>query len=108
VNAVEMTDAVQVVVPPRWSETVTTPSGPAIVLDVTEEVCDPRETLAVGALMDNVPATSVNVTGVVAPAGRAITAASVAAVLRSSKKFRMSSRPFFRLDSKLGQATALI
>jgi len=37
---------------------VTTPSGPDIVLEVTEETCDPSETPAVGALIDSVPAIS--------------------------------------------------
>jgi hypothetical protein len=78
VKAVEITDATQVVGPPRWSETVTTPSEPLIVLEVFETVCVPSETLAVGALIDSPPAVRLNVAGVVAPAGRANAAVSVA------------------------------
>ena len=44
-NAVEITDAVHVVTPPRWSETVTAPSEPVIVLELFETACDPSETL---------------------------------------------------------------
>ena len=51
VNSVEITDVVQLVVPPRsWSVTLTTPSGPVIVLELVEATCEPRDTLAVGAL----------------------------------------------------------
>jgi hypothetical protein len=89
VNAVEITDAVQVVVPPRWSETVTTPSGPDIVLEEIEETCDPRDTLAVGALIASVPATNWKVAGVAEPAGSAITAARAAKVLARNRSFRM-------------------
>ena len=46
-NAVEITDAVQVVTPPRWSETVTTPSEPVIVNELFETGCDPSDTLPV-------------------------------------------------------------
>jgi hypothetical protein len=71
VNAVEITDAVHVVTPPRWSDTVTRPSGPVIVLAVVDAICDPSETLAVGALIESPPAVSVNEVGVSAPAGTA-------------------------------------
>jgi hypothetical protein len=66
VNAVEMADVVHVVAPPRWSTTVTTPSEPDIELAVVEATCEPNETLAVGALMDNAPAVRVKVVGVAA------------------------------------------
>ena len=89
-NAVEITDAVQVVVPPRWSETVTTPSGPDMVLEVTEETCEPRETPAVGVLMDSVPATNWKVAGVAEPAGRAATPARAANAQARNRSFRMS------------------
>jgi hypothetical protein len=89
VKAVEITDAVQVVVPPRWSETVTTPSGPDMVLEVTEETCDPSETLAVGVLMESVPAINWKVAGVAEPAGRALTPARAAKELARNKSFRM-------------------
>ena len=56
-----MTDAVQLVAPPRWSDTVTTPSEPVIVLELFETGCDPSETLPVGALIDRPPAVSVKV-----------------------------------------------
>jgi hypothetical protein len=69
VKAVEMTDVVQAVAPPRWSVTVTIPSEPEMVLALVEAVCEPRETLAIGALMDNAPAVSVKVAGVAAPTG---------------------------------------
>lgn len=49
VNAVEITDTVQLVAPPRWSETVTLPSGPEIVLELVDATCDPSDTLPVGA-----------------------------------------------------------
>ena len=88
-----MTDAVQVVGPPRWSETVTTPSGPLIVLELVDATCDPSDTLAVGALIDNPPAVSEKVAGVIAPAGKAVTAASTAKAVLKRKKCRIF-RPF--------------
>jgi len=90
VNAVAITDTVQVVAPPRWSETLTTPSGPAIVLEVIEETCDPSETLAVGVLIDKVPATRLKVAGVAEPAGRALAPTSVAKMLAMRRYFRIS------------------
>jgi hypothetical protein len=92
VNALEITDAVQVCEPPRWSETVTRPSGPEMVLELFEDICDPSDTLPVGALMDSAPAAvSVNVAGVSAPAGRAVKAASTQNVQPSRKKRRILS-----------------
>ena len=79
-NAVEITEATQVVAPPRWSETVTTPSEPEIVLELFDTVCVPSDTLAVGAEIDSPPAVRLNVAGVVAPAGRAKAAVTVANV----------------------------
>jgi hypothetical protein len=92
VNAVEITDTVQLVAPPRWSETVTLPSRPEIVLELVEATCDPSDTLPVGALIDNAPAVSVKVAVVSAPAGSTATAASAAQVLPISK----NRAPFFR------------
>jgi hypothetical protein len=89
VNAVEITEATQVVAPPRWSETVTTPSEPEIVLEVFETVCVPSDTLAVGALIDSPPAVRLNVAGVVALAGRANAAVTVASVPARSKNLRI-------------------
>jgi hypothetical protein len=91
VNAVEITDAVQVVAPPRWSVTVTTPSEPVIVLGVVAATCDPRDTFAVGALMDSAPAVSVNVAGVVALAGRAVAPKSTTPALTRNMSFRILS-----------------
>jgi hypothetical protein len=91
VNALEITEAVQVVEPPRWSETVTVPSWPLIVLELTvEAACVPSETLAVGALIDSVPAVvKVKVAGVIAAAESAVAAATVAQAMATSKNFRM-------------------
>ena len=72
--------------PPRWSETVTRPSWPEIVLEVVEAVCEPSETLLVGALIDSAPAVSVKVVGVSAPAGRAIMAASAATTIPAPRR----------------------
>jgi hypothetical protein len=57
VNAVTITEATQVVVPPRSSVTVTTPSWPLMVLGLVDTTCDPIETLA-GTLIDKAPAVS--------------------------------------------------
>jgi len=65
-----MTDAVHAVVPPRWSETVTGPREPDIVLDEVEATCDPSETPVVGALIESVPDVNVKEAGVEALAGR--------------------------------------
>jgi hypothetical protein len=84
-----MTDAVHVVVPPRWSVTVTMPIWPLIMLEVVEATCDPRETAAVGALIDSAPAVSVKLTGVAAAAGRAVAAVSVTTVPARTRSFRI-------------------
>jgi hypothetical protein len=78
VNAPEITDAVQVVGPPRWSETVTTPREPVIVLALVEATCDPNDTAPVGALIESAPAVRVNVAVVPALTGIAVAAANVA------------------------------
>jgi hypothetical protein len=85
VNAVTITEATQVVAPPRWSVTVTRPSWPLIVLGLDETAWDPRETLLVGALIESVPAVSVNEVGVSAAAGSATTVASAATLATASK-----------------------
>jgi hypothetical protein len=98
VKAVAITDAVQVVVPPRWSDTVTTPSKPLIVLERVDATCDPSDTLPVGALIESVPAVRVKLAVVVALAGGAaavaVAASTAAAVLASSRNFRISCGPF--------------
>jgi hypothetical protein len=101
VNALEIADAVHVVVPPRWSVTVTTPSEPLIVLDVVEANCDPSDTPAVGALIDRAPAVSVNVAGVAAPIGTA--GRKVAAVRRTTALARNTG---FRILSPFSDARA--
>jgi hypothetical protein len=93
VKAVEITDAVQDVAPPRWSETVTTPSEPVIVLELLAATCDPSDTLPVGALIDSAPAVSSKVAGVAAPPGRAVAAATVAMVLAKTRSFRIFVDP---------------
>ena len=88
----EITEAVQVVTPPRSSVTVTVPSWPLMVLELTEAPCDPSDTLAVGALMDSAPGVSVKVVGLeasAAGAARAAAARNAAVVLARSKNFRM-------------------
>jgi hypothetical protein len=87
VNAVEITDATQVVVPPRKSETVMSPSGPEIVFAVFDVPCDPSDTLAVGALIVRAPPVTVKVVGVAARAGVAVPspAATAARVLATSR-----------------------
>jgi hypothetical protein len=102
VNALEITDAVQLVVPPRWSETVTTPSGPLIVLEVVDATCDPSETVSpVGALIESPPAVRVKLVGVIAWAGSAVVAASAVAALARSKKVRIMMT--FRCCRERGQ-----
>jgi hypothetical protein len=108
VNAVEITDTVQVVAPPRWSETLTTPSGPAMVLEAIEETCEPSDTLAVGVLIDSVPATSWKVAGVAEPAGSAVAPARAANVLARNRSFRILSWPFFRWREQAGKAAAFV
>jgi hypothetical protein len=83
VNAVEMTDATQVVVPPRRSETVTSPSGPETLPDVFDVPSDPSDTLPVGALIVSAPPVTVKVAGVAAPAGGAV--APTRAAVRAAK-----------------------
>jgi hypothetical protein len=82
-----------VVVPPRWSETVTTPSDPLIVLETVDATCDPRVIGAVGALIESVPAVRVKVAVVAALAGGATTVAvavsTAATVLARSTNFRI-------------------
>jgi hypothetical protein len=73
VKAVAITLAVQVVTPPRRSETVTAPSAPLMVADELDVVRVPRETLPVGALIVSVPDVSVNVAVVAAETGVAPT-----------------------------------
>jgi hypothetical protein len=92
VNAVTITEATQLVAPPRWSVTVTTPSGPLIVLALDETACDPRETLPVGALIESAPAVSVNEAGVSAAAGSAAMVASAATLAIASKNLFMSNQ----------------
>jgi len=72
VNAVAIADVVHVVVPPRWSVTVTTPMAPEIVLTAVEDTSVPRATLAVGVLIESAPAVSVKLIGVAAEADGAI------------------------------------
>jgi hypothetical protein len=60
-----------------------------MVLDVTEETCDPSETLAVGVLMDRRPASRVKLVGVAEPAGSAVRPARAAKVLARSRSFRI-------------------
>ena len=94
-NALAMAEVVQVVTPPRWSVTVTTPSVPEIVLDEVEETSDPSETLNVGALMDNAPAVSVKVMGVAAETGGAysINPMTANAALNKQRNLVLISNP---------------
>jgi hypothetical protein len=62
VKAVEITEAVHGVVTPRWSEMLTTPSDPLIVMALFETDADPSETLVPGALITSAPGVSVIVT----------------------------------------------
>jgi hypothetical protein len=89
VNAVTITDATQLVAPPRWSVTVTTPRDPLIVLELLETACDPIDTLPVGALIDSAPAVSVNDAVVSARAGIAAAKASAEKALVRNKHFRI-------------------
>ena len=74
-----MADVVQVVTPPRWSVTVTTPMVPEIEVAVVEETSEPRATLSVGAVMDSAPAVSVKLMGVAADAGVPVIASAASA-----------------------------
>jgi hypothetical protein len=63
-----------------------------MVLEVVEANCDPRETPAVGALIDSAPAVSVNVAGVAAATGtvaREVVAARTTTALAMNTKFRI-------------------
>jgi hypothetical protein len=102
VNALAITEAVHVVTPPRWSETVTTPSEPLIVLEVFETDCDPSDTVPVGALIDRPPAVNVNVVGVAARADIARRAATAASAATRTMKVRIN-RPF---DGRRGPQAA--
>jgi hypothetical protein len=95
VKAVEIADVVQVVAPPRWSVTVTTPSDPEIELDVVEATCDPSDTLADGVLIDNAPAVSAKVIGVAAEAGGVVSVkgSTTSAVLAMHKKILFMRNP---------------
>jgi hypothetical protein len=54
------------------------------VLELFEDICEPSDTLPVGALIDSTPpAVKVNVAGVAAPAGKAVTPASMQKVQAS-------------------------
>jgi len=93
VKADEMTDAVQVVAPPRSSMTVTGPSGPDIVLPVGRATWVPSDTALVGALIDSPPDVRVKLAGVIAPAGAAthsVPAARRTAIPANRTKFLMS------------------
>src|ERR1700691_2518532 len=70
-DAVAIADVVQVVTPPRWSVTVTTPREPEIEVAVVDATSLPNTAVAVGVLMDSAPAVSVNVMVVAAVAGGA-------------------------------------
>jgi hypothetical protein len=102
---VEIADAVQVVVPPRWSETVTAPSEPDITLDVVDATCEPSEIPAVGALIESVPDVRVKDAGVEAPAGRTKPIVTAPSAARRNKHFRIIATP--RLcNRERGQARA--
>jgi hypothetical protein len=88
VNAVEITDAVQLVGPPRWSETVTKPSEPDMVLEVVDATCEPSETPVVGALIESAPAVRVKEAGVDALAGTTMPMLSALTVARRIMNLR--------------------
>ena len=85
----EIADAVHVVVPPRWSVTVTVPIWPEIVLALVDDTCEPSDTLSVGVLIERAPAVSVNVIGVAADADGAdrSTADNAKAALAAPRNF---------------------
>jgi hypothetical protein len=64
------------------------------VLAPVAATCVPSDTLPVGALIDSAPAVSVNVAGVVAPAGRAVATPNSAKALARSKSLRIMKNPF--------------
>jgi hypothetical protein len=68
---------------------VTTPRAPLIVNELFETDCVPSDTLLVGALSVIPPAVRSKVAGVAAPAGRAVTTASVANMLTTGKSLRI-------------------
>jgi len=61
-----------------------------MVLELVAATCDPSDTLAEGALIESAPAVKVNVAGVTAATGRAVTAAAVANALARRTNFDMS------------------
>ena len=89
----EITDAVQVVVPPRWSETVTAPSEPDITLEVVDAICEPSETPAVGALIESVPDVRVKDAGVEAPAGTTMATVTAPSDARKKTHCRLIATP---------------
>jgi hypothetical protein len=94
VNAVAIADAVQVVVPPRWSLTVTTPSAPEIVVETVDDTSEPRSAFADGVLIDNVPASRVKDIGVAAEAE------DTAAMVASKESAAASEDNFFLVIAK--------
>jgi hypothetical protein len=67
-TALELTDAVQVVMPARWSVTVIRPSRPPIVAEHPDVDPAPDTVAPGGTLTHNPPETTVSVTGVAAKA----------------------------------------
>ena len=88
VKAVEITDAVHVVGPPRWSDMTIEPREPDIVLEVVDATCVPREKPTVGALMERVPEVSVNDAGVAPAGGKTNPIVMADSVVRRSANFR--------------------
>ncbi len=79
-----------------------------------EAPCVPSDTLPVGEVIASAPAVSVKVAGVIAPAGRAVTAASVPTVLARRKNLSMSMIPYLwprarprTASSEAGEAAVL-
>jgi hypothetical protein len=93
VNAVEITEVVHVVGPPRWSEMTTAPSEPDIVLEVVDATCVPREIPAVGAVIESVPEVRVNDAGVEAPAGTTMPVVIAPKIVRGRTSFRTIETP---------------
>jgi len=100
VNAVEITDAVQVVGPPRWSEMVIAPSEPDITLEVVDATCDPREIPAVGALIERVPVVRVKEAGVEAPAGKATPIVTAPSAVTKKTDFCSFTTPHLVIESR--------
>src|ERR1700689_1680216 len=103
-----MAEVVQVVTPPRWSVTVTTPSGPEMVVAVVEETSEPRTAFSVGALIESAPAVSVKDIGVMADAGVTFNdiASRTHAAPSAGNSFDLISQP--RLRQGLGRSDARI